>query len=297
MAITDSASVCLPLSLALRPIFQNGILTCATSSQGFGPLTGRLWGIRQVRKEEDEGESGTRQRDALQGSSRFLALPHWESCSVELNDHAWMNDEGQSGATPCHKKKKKLGSQVHVCETKENSRDTGNESLHCVLTLCIIHKSCEPSLNVVFHCVVIDWGRQLVIHKHHHRSIRFSLSSFNGIVFYSLIKWDSTLPPYSHLAVSYHDNQLMHVQTPSGNAPYNNPDKGYGGIQLNTGLQQTLLFTFLPKCKGLTSCGHIFISCSGLFILVGGVYVELSFSVYYTANDRSGSLTPLASFK
>lgn len=25
--------------------------------------------------------------------------------------------------------------------------------------------------------------------------------------------------------------------------------------------------------------------------------MELSFSVYYTANDRSGSLTPLASFK
>lgn len=167
-----------------------------------------------------------------------------------------------------------------------------------VATLCIIHKPREPSLNVVFPCVVIDWGRQLVIQKHHRRSIWLSLSAFNGRVFYSLIKWDSTLPPRSHLAISLHDNQLMHVQTPSGNAPYNNPDKGYGGIQLNTGLQHSLFFfTILLKCKGLTSCGHIFISCSGLFILVGGVYVELPFSVYYTANDRSGSLTPLASFK
>ena len=68
----------------------------------------------------------------------------------------------------------------------------------------------------------------------------------------------------------------MHVQTPSGNAPYNNPDKGYGGIQLNSGLRRTV--SSLPSLnrKGLTSCGHIFISCSGLFILVGGVYVELS---------------------
>lgn len=49
--------------------------------------------------------------------------------------------------------------------------------------------------------------------------------------------------------------------------------------------------------EGLTSRGHIFISCSGLFILVGDVYVELSFSVYYSANDRSVPLTPLASFK
>lgn len=211
-----------------------------------------------------------------------------------------MNDEGQSGATPCHEDEN--WEVKCMCEKpKENSRDIGKDFLrcaeHCVLTSSIILKSCEPSLNVVFHCVVIDREGQLVIHKHHRRSIRFSLSAFNGRVFYSLIKWDSTLPPHSHLAVSYNDNQLMHVQTPSGNAPYNNPDKGYRGIQLNTGLQHSLLFTFLPKCKGLTSCGHIFISCSGLFILVGGVYVELSFSVYYTANDRSGSLTPLASFK
>lgn len=81
-------------------------------------------------------------------------------------------------------------------------------------------------------------------------------------------------------------------------APYNNPDKSmYTGTQQkkNTGLQ--LLPTALLRRKGLTSFGHIFISCSGMFILVGGVYVELSFSVYYTANDRSGSLAPLASFK
>lgn len=49
-------------------------------------------------------------------------------------------------------------------------------------------------------------------------------------VFYSLIKWDSELPPLPYLAISLHDNQLMHVQRASGNAPYSNPDKGYGGI-------------------------------------------------------------------
>lgn len=76
IAITVSASVCLPLSLALCPIFQPGMLACATSSQGFGPLTGRLWGIRRVRTEEDEGERGTSQSGALEGSTWLLALPH-----------------------------------------------------------------------------------------------------------------------------------------------------------------------------------------------------------------------------
>ena len=75
IAITVSASVCLPLSLALslslRPIFQPGMLACATSSQGFGPLTCRLWGIRRARTEEDEGERGTSQSGALEGSTRF----------------------------------------------------------------------------------------------------------------------------------------------------------------------------------------------------------------------------------
>lgn len=65
---------------------------------------------------------------------------------------------------------------------------------------------------------------------------------------------------------------------------------------LSKALVYTIVFVF-PTTEGLTSHGHIFISCSGLFILVGGVYVELSFCVYYTANDRSGSLTPPASFK
>lgn len=149
------------------------------------------------------------------------------------------------------------------------------------------------------HCAVIDWGRQLVIHEHHRRSIRFSLSAFNGRLFYSLIKWDWTPPPQSHLSLSLHDNQLMHVQTPSGNAPDNNLDKGYGSNSAKHRSAAECLFPSpnLLKCKGLTSCGYIFISCSGLFILAGGVYVELSFSVYYTANDRSVPLTPLATFK
>lgn len=67
-----------------------------------------------------------------------------------------------------------------------------------------------------------------------------------GRLFYSLVKWDSTLPPRSHLAVSLHDNQLMHVQTPSGNAPFSNPDKGYRGIQLNAKIQLVSFFTYRP---------------------------------------------------
>lgn len=183
----------------------------------------------------------------------------------------------------------------------QHYRDMAKEqslSYACVLTFFVIHKSCHPSFCIVSHCAVIDWGRQLVIHEHHRRSIRFSLSAFNGRLFYSLIKWDSTLPPRSHLSLSLHDNQLMHVQTPPGSATYNNPDKGYrGNSAKHWSAAVSFPSTTLLKCKGLTSCGHIFISCSGLFILVGGVYVELSFPVYYTANDRSVSLTPLASFK
>lgn len=76
IALTVSASVCLLLSLALCPVFQTGMLACATSSRGFGPLTGRLWGIRRVRTEEDEGERGASQSVALEGSTRLLPLPH-----------------------------------------------------------------------------------------------------------------------------------------------------------------------------------------------------------------------------
>lgn len=109
----------------------------------------------------------------------------------------------------------------------------------CVSTSGDIHKSCHPSSHVVPHCVVIDRGTQLVIHEHLRGSIGFSLSAFNERLFYSLIKRDPTLPPYSHLAVSLNDNQLMHVMTPRGNAPYNNPDKGNVGFQLNSVLQHS----------------------------------------------------------
>lgn len=103
------------------------------------------------------------------------------------------------------------------------------------LTFVVIHKSCQPSFRLVPHCAVIDWGRQPVIHEHHRGSIRFSLSAFNGRLFYSLIKWDSTPPPHSHLSLSLHDNQLMHVQTPPGSATYNIPahKKRRGGGQFS----------------------------------------------------------------
>lgn len=65
IAVTDTASVSLPLSLPLYSIFQTEMLACAKSSQGFGPLTGRLWGIMRARTEEDERERGTRQHGAL----------------------------------------------------------------------------------------------------------------------------------------------------------------------------------------------------------------------------------------
>lgn len=71
IAVTVLASVCLPLSPSpiLCPIFQPGMLACATSSQGFGPLTGRLWGIRRGRTEKDEGERRISQSGALEGST------------------------------------------------------------------------------------------------------------------------------------------------------------------------------------------------------------------------------------
>ncbi len=155
-----------------------------------------------------------------------------------------MNGGGRSSAAERTLSRRKTAGESSACvwDQRQNDRDMAKEQSRrctCVLTFSVIHKSCHPSFHVVSHCVVIDWGRQLVIHEHHRGSIRFSLSAFNGRLFYSLIKWDSTLPPRSHLAVSLHDNQLMHVQTPSGNAPYNNPDKGYRGIQLNTGFQRS----------------------------------------------------------
>lgn len=115
-------------------------------------------------------------------------------------------------------------------------------SCACVLTFFVIHKSSHTSFCIVSHCVVINWGRQLVIHEHHCRSIRSSLSAFNGRLFYSLIKWDSTLPPHTHLSVSLHDNQLMHVQTPLGSATHNNPDKGYRGYSAK-GWSAAMCFT------------------------------------------------------
>lgn len=88
----------------------------------------------------------------------------------------------------------------------------------------------------------------------------------------------------------------MHVQTPQEMPPPIKLHKGYGGVEESTRLTPGLL-TNASGRRGLMSRGHVFISCCEAFIWVGGVYVELSFSVYYTANDRSGSLTPLASFK
>lgn len=151
-----------------------------------------------------------------------------------------------------------------------------------------------PSICIVFHIAVIDWGRQLVIHEHHRRSIQLLVSVFSKRQFYSLVKWDRTLPSRSCLTIFLLDRQLIDVRMPSKGTKREDTEV------LSRTFLHTLLFVFAtPKQrhKGLTSYGHIFISCSGLFILVGGVYVELSFCVYYTANDRSGSLTPLASFK
>lgn len=96
------------------------MLACATSSQGFGPLTCRLWGIRRVRTEEGEGERGTSQSSALQGSTRLLVLPHWESHSAELNDHARMSGGGRSGAAErTLLRRRKLESQVLVWGIKD----------------------------------------------------------------------------------------------------------------------------------------------------------------------------------
>lgn len=137
VALTVLASVCLTLSLALCPIFQTGMLACATRSQGFGPLTGRPWGIRQVRTKKNEGEKEATQSGALEGSTELLALPHWESCSVELNDHAWISSRGWCGASQRTLWwKRKLESQLH--EKKKNSweRERLQRSRHYIVHVC-----------------------------------------------------------------------------------------------------------------------------------------------------------------
>lgn len=129
------------------------------------------------------------------------------------------------------------------------------------------------------------WRETSSYSRHHCRSIWLSLSAFSGGLFYSLINWDLTSPPCLHLSVSLHDNQLTHVQTPSGNPPSTPKETetmDTEAIRLNPRLQQrNFPPPVLPSRKELTSCGYIFISCSGLFILVGGVYVELSFCLLH----------------
>lgn len=90
IAITLSASVCpppSPLLPALSPVFQRGVLACATSSQGFGPLTGRLWGIRQVRKKKrwrrkrSKPEQCPQRVKSAAGVASFRIVQHWAKWS------------------------------------------------------------------------------------------------------------------------------------------------------------------------------------------------------------------------
>lgn len=213
-----------------RSIFQPAVLACATSSRGFGPLTGKLWGIRRARAEKDEGERGRSQTGALQGSN--LAPPHCEGSGSGgggggLNGHTWMST-GVKYQAWSSSRGSKLLRYSRAAVTAFGPRVV----FFFCLTFIVIHKSCQPFFRLVPHCAVIDWGRQPVIHEHHRGSIQFSLSAFNGRLFYSLIKWDSTPLPHSHLSLSLHDNQLMHVQTPPGSTTYNIPvhkKKVWGG--------------------------------------------------------------------
>lgn len=202
----------------------------------------RLWpfdrktvGNKTSENRKDEGERGTSQSGALEGSTWSCLIENRAALSL-MTIHGWTADwEASPRRGRCHEEeilshelcRIKITEQFQRCRIK--MAEICVQSCACVLTFFVIHKSSHTSFCIVSHCVVIDWGRQLVIHEHHRRSIRFSLSAFNGRLFYSLIKWDSTPPPHTHLSVSLHDNQLMHVQTPSGSATYNNPDKGYRG--------------------------------------------------------------------
>lgn len=224
IAITVSASVCLPLSYSLSHLSAWDV-----SMRNKQP---RLWPFdRQTvgNKTSENRRRRRRKRNKSEWCPRRvnLVLPHWESCSVELNNHVRLYSGGRSvTAERILLQREKPESQV-LCGIKITK--IWQRSNHYVVHVFWPSLSFTNHATLVSHCVVIDWGRQLVIHEHLCRSIWFSPSAFDGRLFYSLIKWDSTLPPCSHLSVSLHDNQLMHVQTRSGNAPYNNPDKGYRG--------------------------------------------------------------------
>lgn len=103
----------------------------------------------------------------------------------------------------------------------------------------------SPMMPPVFrHCFFFcsdRWRETSSYSRHPRRSIWLSLSAFSGGLFYSLINWDLTPPPRLHLSVSLHDNQLTHVQTPSGNPPSSSKEtetKDTEAVRLNTRLQR-----------------------------------------------------------
>lgn len=136
-------------------------------------------------------------------------LPHWESCGVELNDHAWMN----SG-------------RLKLCSGGDDGGGmkccTESELWHRRNRLfCLFYHShlIPPFFTHCFFFCGNRWRETSSYSQCHYSSIWLSLSAFSGGLFYSFINWDLTPLPRLHLSISLHDNQLTHVQTPSGKTP------------------------------------------------------------------------------
>lgn len=71
------------ISPALCSIFQPETLACATGIRVFGPLTGRLWGIRRARTGRGEGEGGeTSHSGDLEGSTRCCLIENHAALSL-----------------------------------------------------------------------------------------------------------------------------------------------------------------------------------------------------------------------
>ena len=180
------------------------------------------------RTSEDRKRQRGRRNKSEWCPRRVIAmLPHWESCGVELNDHAWMN----SGLL-----KRCCGYDAAAGERKETV--VLRRPSKCLFL---------PFTNnaALFYTLFLRrgdrWRETSSYSRHHCRSIWLSLSAFSGGLFYSLINWDLTPPPRLHLSVSLHDNQLMHVQTPPGDSPSSTKEtetKNTETILLNTRLQQ-----------------------------------------------------------
>lgn len=120
------------------------MLACATGNQGFGHLTGRLWGIRRVRTEKDKGERETSKRGALKGSTGTDHIENRAALSL-MSMHGWtVETETSLQRGHSHGENRKA-----LCGIRDMAQSLG---CACVLTFFVIHKSCHPSFHSFSSC-------------------------------------------------------------------------------------------------------------------------------------------------